>query len=213
MSLSSPTRGPPTPFEAAGNLKPLASEAPTDAFLFEIAWEVCNQVGGIYQVVRSKVPLMVERWHERYCLIGPYVEGKAQLELEPAPPSGWLASVIETVERAGLKVHHGYWLIQGKPRVLLLEHQRLSGSLDELKAILQSEHGIFTEQNEPLVDAAITFGDAVRRVLDASSSELARAKKRKGGNGQRLLAHFHEWQAGIALPILQRASLEAVEGL
>ncbi|MBL8990355.1 MAG: hypothetical protein JNJ48_02110, partial [Phycisphaerae bacterium] len=40
--------------------------------LLEFAWEVCNQVGGIYQVVRSKAPTMVERWGERYCMVGPY---------------------------------------------------------------------------------------------------------------------------------------------
>lgn len=178
-----------------------------DAFLFEIAWEVCHQVGGIYQVVRSKVPLMVERWRDRYCLIGPYVAGKAQLEIEPSPATGWLASVIEAVEHAGLKVHHGHWLIQGKPRVLLVEHQTLAGALPELKAALQKEHGIAAPAGEPLLDAAITFGEAVRRVLDAAHEELRRVGQRNESAQLRLLAHFHEWQAGLALPVLRRARL------
>ena len=95
-------------------------------FLFEVAWEVCNQVGGIYQVVRSKVPLMTARWLDQYCMVGPYVENKAQLELEPLAATGWLARAIERLEKGGLAVHHGRWLIQGKPRVLLLEHTRLA---------------------------------------------------------------------------------------
>jgi hypothetical protein len=33
--------------------------------LFEIAWEVCNQVGGIYQVLRSKAATIEERWKDR----------------------------------------------------------------------------------------------------------------------------------------------------
>ncbi|HEY1055459.1 MAG TPA: glycogen synthase, partial [Emticicia sp.] len=45
--------------------------------LMEIAWEVCNQVGGIYTVIRSKVPSMVEEWGENYCLIGPYFQNTA----------------------------------------------------------------------------------------------------------------------------------------
>ncbi len=57
------------------------------AVLFEFAWEVCNQVGGIYQVIRSKAPSMIERWGDRYCLVGPYDAGKAQLEFEPTRPS------------------------------------------------------------------------------------------------------------------------------
>ena len=30
--------------------------------LVETAWEVCNQVGGIYTVVRSKVPEIIDKW-------------------------------------------------------------------------------------------------------------------------------------------------------
>ena len=87
MPHDTPSRRPPTPFESAQDptLEVMPDHALSDAFLFEIAWEVCNQVGGIYQVLRSKAPLMGERWRDRYCLIGPYVEGKAQLEFEPAP--------------------------------------------------------------------------------------------------------------------------------
>lgn len=29
-------------------------------FLFEVAWEVCNKVGGIYTVIRSKIPVTID---------------------------------------------------------------------------------------------------------------------------------------------------------
>jgi glycogen(starch) synthase len=188
------------------DLEPTAEAAPSDAFLFEIAWEVCNQVGGIYQVVRSKVPLMAARWRERYCLIGPHVEGKAQLEIEETAATGWLASAIQTVERAGLPVRHGFWLIEGRPRVLLLDYHKLYAKLPELRAILGSSHAIVPPDDEPLVDAAIVFGDAVRRMLQATHEELERARSRRSAPS-RLIAHFHEWQGGVALPVLQRAKL------
>ena len=35
-------------------------------FLVEVAWETCNQVGGIYTVIRTKVPSMVEKWGDDY---------------------------------------------------------------------------------------------------------------------------------------------------
>jgi glycogen(starch) synthase len=40
-------------------------------FLVEVAWETCNQVGGIYTVIRTKVPAMVEKWEQDYLLLGP----------------------------------------------------------------------------------------------------------------------------------------------
>ena len=54
---------------------------PSNTFLFEIAWEVCNQVGGIYTVIRSKVPSVIEKWgKENYFLIGPYFEALHQVQ-------------------------------------------------------------------------------------------------------------------------------------
>jgi len=38
--------------------------------LFEVSWEVANKVGGIYTVIKSKVPLM-KTHYDNYFLIGP----------------------------------------------------------------------------------------------------------------------------------------------
>jgi hypothetical protein len=35
------------------------------AVLFEVAWEVCNQVGGIHQVLRSKAATIGDRWRDK----------------------------------------------------------------------------------------------------------------------------------------------------
>jgi glycogen(starch) synthase len=196
------------PFETAAASAPTeVAEAPRGAFLFEVAWEVCNQVGGIYQVVRSKVPLMMSRWHERYCLLGPYVEAKAQLELEPTPASGWLARVAARVEESGVKVHHGHWLIEGKPRVLLLEHEQLAVLLAELKRSLAEQHQIDASGSDALLDAAITFGEAVGRVLAAADDELVHTSDREASLPERLVVHFHEWQGAVALPGIWQARL------
>jgi glycogen(starch) synthase len=204
MTSATRSRRPPTPFEAADPIpRAPARDAPSQALLIEIAWEVCNLVGGIYQVVRSKAPLMLERWGDRYCLIGPYVPGKAQLEIEHAPPSGWLARVIEVAGQSGLAVHHGRWLIQGRPRVLLLDYQALSGQLPELHRALLAQFG--APPVGELLDQALLFGEAVRRVLDAVSIELAREAARKHEPPQRVIAHFHEWQGAVALPMLRSA--------
>ncbi len=66
-------------------MQPFAN-APDELFpnslLIEVAWEVCNQVGGIYTVIRSKVPATVPAWGNRYCLLGPYFPQQAQGEFE-----------------------------------------------------------------------------------------------------------------------------------
>src|SRR5450432_4782499 len=61
---------------------------PLPTLLFEIAWEVCWQLGGIYTVLRTKAASMLERWDDRYCLIGPYNPATAAVEFEEQPTYG-----------------------------------------------------------------------------------------------------------------------------
>ncbi len=44
-----------------------------NSYLFEVSWEVCNKVGGIYTVVSTKVPAMQQRFGKNYFAIGPDV--------------------------------------------------------------------------------------------------------------------------------------------
>lgn len=62
--------------------------------LFEVSWEVCNKVGGIYTVVKSKAALMKDKYSE-YFLIGPYFESSAKVELEEREPEQYLKEIFE----------------------------------------------------------------------------------------------------------------------
>jgi glycogen(starch) synthase len=188
----------PAPFKAS--IDPGASlvEAPRDAFLFEVAWEVCNQVGGIYQVLRSKTPLMVERWRERYAFIGPYIPEKAALEFEPGSAPGWLTRAVDRAGADGVRVHVGRWLIPGRPLALLVEAPNTPEAVAEARARLAADHHIQVGAGDVILDKAIVFGVACMRLLAAIAAESAEIP---------LLAHFHEWQGGVAIPMVRRARL------
>jgi len=59
----------------------LSTKDISDSLLVEISWEVVNQVGGIYTVLRSKSPYSIANWGDNYCLLGPFVPEKRQLNL------------------------------------------------------------------------------------------------------------------------------------
>lgn len=177
------------------------------SMLFEIAWEVCNQVGGIYQVIRSKAPSMVQRWGDRYLLVGPYEPAKAQLEFEPAPVSGWLGRALTVLESEGLHVHHGRWLVSGKPRVLLIDAAVPEHRVNALKHRLWAELGIESPWREPLYDSVAAFADGVLRLFEAICRERSMATGPASPVRRPIVAHFHEWMAGMALPLLVRGDL------
>ncbi len=162
--------------------------------LFEVAWEVCAKVGGIYTVLRSKAPVMDRRWGEAYCLIGPYREASARVELEALEPSSSIKSAIKDIEAIGIRAHFGRWLITGRPQALLLDLGSVDDRLADIKYRLWKDNGVGSPENDFEFDETAGFGFAVTEFLAALKARV----------GERpVLAHFHEWQAGAALPMLR----------
>ncbi len=46
--------------------------------LFEVSWEVCNKVGGIYTVLQSKAATAARMFGENYFLLGPDLKTNAE---------------------------------------------------------------------------------------------------------------------------------------
>jgi glycogen(starch) synthase len=188
---SKPDRPAATPVpEHAG----LASLSSAGALLFEISWEVCSQVGGIYTVLRSKAPSTVRRWGNAYCLIGPYREASANIELEPHSPPSPLGAVLEELKAAGLRLYFGRWLITGRPQVLLIDTSAVSPRLAEIKYHLWKDNGIGSPSGDVEFDEIVGFGSVVTEFLTALRHRMPHTA---------LLAHFHEWQGSAALPMLR----------
>jgi len=184
---------------------PVASSYPpwSNVALFEVSWEVCNQIGGIYQVLRSKVPTMLERWGDRYFVVGPWLPGMVELEFEPDRPTPWLAPVLGGLAAEGLRVHPGRWMIGGRPRTLLVEHGLGADQEKELRSRLVQGHGIDATSDDPLVGDVLGFGLATQRLLAAAAAYVEGPDTPRDGVPDRILAHFHEWVGGLGLPLLQ----------
>jgi len=190
------TNGSPNPgnAERAEIVRP--DPAKTD--LYEVAWEVCNQVGGIYQVIRSKARAMMDRWGDRYTLIGPYEAESAAMEFRPTSPVQPVAGIIDELAKIGIKVHHGRWLVAGEPRVLLIEHWRGFEHLNQVKFRLWERHGIQVPDGDPMLDGVVSFADAVRELLWRLSTAMRSVDDRR-----LILAQFHEWMSGLTVPMLR----------
>jgi len=191
MNESSPQAGVAAPAAAAG--------PPGGALLCEVAWEVCQQLGGIYTVVRSKVPSMVKTWGGRYVLIGPYNPQLSPVEFEEAAPTGPFGSAVKTLKKSGFDVHYGHWLITGRPAAVLLNPYSVYGLLGEIKYLIWEHHGISLLANDTLTDQVAAFGFLVE--------EFFRVLCQQEAGQHAILAHFHEWMAATAIPALRRTRL------
>ncbi len=164
------------------------------SMLIEIAWEVCNQVGGIYTVIRSKAPAMAEQVNGPFCMIGPYMGKNIQAELEPLDDvEDVFGQAAANLRKRGFDVHYAEWLITGKPRVVLLNPNVVEDkALSVIKYLLWKNHGVSTPEQSPLINQVVAFGYLTKLFFD----ELMKLVS----SDQPVIAHFHEWMAG--LPIL-----------
>ena len=170
--------------------------------LFEIAWEVCNQVGGIYTVIRTKVPAMVEKWGENYFLLGPYFAQTAGSEFEEIleDDGSPLYASVQYMRTLGYEVHYGHWLVTGKPKIVLFEINSIIEQVNDIKADLWKYHKINTLDCEDLVNKVVAFGELAHIFLKHCVQENA--------DSYNFLAHFHEWMASTALIELRREKVK-----
>lgn len=161
--------------------------------LCEIAWEVCNKIGGIYTVLRTKAAAAAGRWGNRYFLLGPYNHHSAAMEFEEnltAPEA--IAPILSRLRNDGIVCHYGNWLIQGQPQVILFDLHSVRDQIDHSKYLLWEHYGIHSHGNADINDP-VALGAAVFAFFKAAVEFWPESD---------ILGHFHEWMAGVGLLLL-----------
>lgn len=168
--------------------------------LFEVATEVANKVGGIYSVLKSKAPITVAEYRERYTLLGPLNYNSAQMEVEELPVKDpKIMATLKSMSDRGVRWLYGRWLIEGAPRVLLFDIHSAAQNLDEWKADLWNGSGIPTPDHDLESNDAILLGYLVAWFL----GELVYNDRERA-----VICHCHEWLAGVALPLCRKRRLD-----
>lgn len=174
---------------------------PSDSTLFEIAWEVCNQVGGIYTVIRSKVPSVIKKWgKENYFLIGPYFADQAAAHFDPATEFNTpIEKAVLKMKESGFDIHYGQWIVSGKPNVILFNPYSVFDKLGEIKYSIWRDFHISIPDNDELLDKVIAFSYQVREFFKyLCSLQICDST---------VIAHFHEWMAGLPIPGIRKDNL------
>ncbi|EMR08275.1 hypothetical protein PNEG_03440 [Pneumocystis murina B123] len=170
--------------------------------LFEVSVEVCNRVGGIYSVLKSKAPVTsLEYSYDRYIAIGKFTQSAINFEVEQLSTEDQpiLHKTLQYMKNRGISYTYGRWLIDGAPRVLLFDIGNAFHWLNEWKGDLWNTTGIPSPPDDSETNDAIAFGYIVAWFLgEFISHEYERA----------VVVHFHEWLAGVALPLCRKRRLD-----
>jgi glycogen(starch) synthase len=185
------TRSEPTPAPTEPGESTLVETSESLPLLFECGWEVCWQLGGIYTVLKTKAVSMMNRWGDRYFLIGPYNPQTAAVEFEEQPTDGYIRQTLDQLRAQGIPCHYGRWLIPGRPKVILLDYRARFSQMDSDRYYMWKDHGIGLQTGDGEVNEVVAFGFTVAEFF----RNLCLFVKDRG-----IVAQFHEWMGGVAVP-------------
>ncbi len=165
-------------------------------FIFEISWEVCNQVGGIHTVVASKAPLMKETLGDNFIQIGPDLYKGAEGNTEFIEEADLLKDWKSQFNRDGLKIRVGRWAIPSKPIVILIDFSPLFSKKDQILSNLWSRNRLDSLQGGWDYIEPVLFGYAAGIIVEDY-------KKFCLAGNLNIIAHFHEWMTGAGVLYLE----------
>ncbi|KAI1297650.1 Glycogen [starch] synthase [Halotydeus destructor] len=173
-------------------------------FVFEISWETANKVGGIYTVIRSKAQVSTEELGDQYIMVGPYNEALVRTEVEVLEPTNPATKeAVAALNKNGIKTVFGRWLIEGYPQVVLFDLGSANWKLDEWKHDFWNTSNIGIPWHDRESADAILFGYCVAWFLEEFYKAVAHSRGRP-----LIVAHFHEWLAGVGLILCRTRHLD-----
>lgn len=175
----------------APSIRSAAANPDEKPLLFEVAWEVCNQIGGIYTVLKTKAGAMRARWGDNYFAVGPYNPDTVRIEFEERQPEEPLREVLGRLKERGYPIYYGRWLVGDHPNVLLIDYKAHMWSIQTDRHYLAVDNGITIEDENGEINEVVEFGFCLAEFFRELTTV---APERK------IAAHFHEWMAGVALP-------------
>lgn len=166
--------------------------------VFEVSWEVCNKVGGINTVVRSKAEHMIKFYNDSFYLIGPYFIHKASGEFKEELPPEALKSIFDALSKEGISCRYGKWLIHGNPNTILVDFQEYAKNKNSIKKDLWDNYKVDSLNTEYFdFDEPVIWAYAVGRLLESFSKK------------EKIVAHCHEWLSAAALLYLKSRKASA----
>ncbi|MCG6534575.1 MAG: alpha-glucan family phosphorylase, partial [Syntrophales bacterium LBB04] len=173
-------------------------QAGQNKYLFEVSWEGCNKVGGIYTVITSKASQASIAYGENYYLLGPDL--KNNLEFEETEEDCWTRMREGTAIR-DIPCRFGRWRIPGNPKVILVGFGKKYDK-EQLLFRLWERYGVDSIAGGWDYVEPVMFSYACGEVIETIYNLYAKPK------GEKAVAHFHEWMCGAGLLAIKQMAPE-----
>jgi glycogen phosphorylase/synthase len=165
-------------------------------YLFEVSWEVCNKVGGIYTVLASKYTSVKGDYGNKYIFIGPDVWKETRENPDFIEDKSLFHQWVAHTEKEDLRVRTGHWNIPGKPVAVLVDFTTYFALKDKILSRFWESYKLDSLSGGwDYIEPAL-FGYAAGKVIESFSNFYL-------NSGEKLIGHFHEWMTGAGILYLK----------
>ena len=169
-------------------------------YLFEVSWEVCNKVGGIYTVIATKALHLQSELGRHHILVGPDVwmhrASNPDFIEDPLLYRSWKLQA----EKEGLRLRIGKWNIPGKPLAILVDFKPLLTQCDDILGKFWTEFGVDSITGNWDYKESAMFGYTAGKVIESFCTFNLQGS-------EKVVAQFHEWQTGAGVLEIKRSKL------
>ena len=169
-------------------------------YLFEVSWEVCNKVGGIYTVIATKALHLKEILGRHHIFIGPDAWMHRSDNPDFIEDQMLYRSWKQQALSEGLRVRIGKWNIPGKPLAILVDFKHYLTESDDILTGFWKDFGVDSISGNWDYKENALFGYAAGKVIESFYLYNLQAS-------DKVVAQFHEWQTGAGILQLKRTKL------
>ncbi len=171
----------------------MANDSDKPDLLFEVSWEVCNKVGGIYTVLSTKAKTLQKLYKDKIIFIGPDVWS----ENNPSPYFIESKTLLkewrsQAVLPDGMDFRVGRWDVPGKPIVILVKYQSLYQFKNHLYAEMWDRFKVDSLHAYGDYDESCMFAYASALIIESYGIYI-------GLDSRKVITHFNEWTTGMGL--------------
>ena len=174
----------------------------TPDYIFEVSWEVCNKVGGIYTVLSTRAKTILEKTGAQLIFIGPDVWKETENPLfkeDKRLLAGWRKKATEE----GFDIRIGRWDIPGNPIAVLVDFTPYYNIKNEIYADAWNLFGVDSLHAYGDYDEASMFSYAAARVAESYYNHVIDKEAKKMTEAPKVIYQAHEWMTGLGALFLK----------
>lgn len=174
----------------------MAKELNKPDYLFEVSWEVCNKVGGIYTVIATKALFLKAQLKRHHILIGPDVWMNTDVNPDFCEDTQLWQDWRQEAAKVGLRLRVGRWNVPGRPIVILVDYKQFLTETDTVLAKYWERFGVDSITGNWDYKESVLFGYVAGKVIESYCNYFT-------SSSDRVVAQFHEWQTGSGVLYLK----------